>query len=82
MRVCERVCTGFVPGILVGEIRGNNRTAGSGRQIDNVIGLLYHQAYLLVSQFPFLSFCLGGRAEHTPTPPLHWGLSRSEEHTS
>ena len=44
-------------------------------QIDNATGLLSHQAYLLVSQFPFLSFCLGGRAEHTPTPPLCWGLS-------
>lgn len=32
---CERMCTGFVPGILVGEIRGNNRTAQRGRQIDN-----------------------------------------------
>ena len=75
MSVCEPVSTGFVPGILVGEIRGNNRTAGSGRQIDNAIGLLYHQAYRLVSQFPFISFCLGGRVEHTPTPPPRWDLS-------
>ena len=69
MSVCERVCTGFVPGILVGEIRGNNRTARSGRQIDNSdraspppgLSALYRSSLFFLSGS-------GGRAEHTPQP--------------
>lgn len=72
--VCERVCTGFVPGILVGEIRGNNRTARRGRQIDNSdraapppsLSALYRSSLF------FLSGSGGGR-NTPPSPPPHPG---------
>lgn len=66
--MCECACA-FVPGILVGEIRGNNRTAPSSRQIDNSDRTPPpHRPIALFITVPF-SFLLGvGRVEHTPSP--------------